>query len=174
MTYRVMPPQEPSVCSDHRPNTHAREGADRPGDPPRTPRTHAREEPATQSAPLRRAGRRCGYEGRDEVLAAAYRLTSALTELARDEDPSARRAGLLIARSVATATHKWADEATERSTKTRRDAERVAKALAALVDPPPPKPRASRRPPIPPANADEVALEEIAVNTAMLRRGERP
>lgn len=83
--------------------------------------------------PARRAGRQCGYSGRDELIAANRALGAALTRLARDADPSARQAGADIARAVAELVGQAVHLAGESSGRAQQAAEDVRRELPRLV-----------------------------------------
>lgn len=71
-------------------------------------------------APPRRSGRRCGYPGRDQLDLTLTLLRAALSELARDEDPEARRAGARLAEEVTETLDRLRDTAERASTRSRR------------------------------------------------------
>jgi hypothetical protein len=103
-----------------------------PGSPRRVQaRTHATGGPPVD-APPRRAGRRCGYEHRDELLVANRALGKALTALARDPDPAARAAGAGIAARVAQAVARAAAEADAVTSRSRRIAAELEQQLPKL------------------------------------------
>jgi len=74
----------------------------------------------TPTAPPRRSGRRCGYEHRDALLTANRALGKALTALARDPDPTARRFGAELAAEVARFVDDAAARADAASSRSRR------------------------------------------------------
>jgi hypothetical protein len=115
--------------------------APEPAPVPRVMRTRGciREEAAVpthkdgQPAPARRAGRQCGYEGREALIAATRGLGAALTRLARDRDPVARQAGADIAASLADLVARAAIMADESSSRSQHAAARMAEELPELT-----------------------------------------
>ncbi|MFG2016517.1 hypothetical protein [Actinomadura geliboluensis] len=98
--------------------------------------------PATvdeNGVPLQRKGRRCGWEGKDRYDFGATRLRTALTDLARDEDPAARVTGMRISDEVADLLHDFATRASNATSKARRakaTAEQLGKKLDQLMQNP--------------------------------------
>ena len=84
-------------------------------------------------APPRRSGRQCGYQGREQLAAANRALGAALTKLARDADPDARRAGALIAATMADLVGQAAHLARESTGPARRAAAQVQRQLPCLA-----------------------------------------
>lgn len=95
--------------------------------------------PATvdeHDAPLRRKGRRCGWEGKDRYDFGLTRLRVALTDLARDEDPAARVIGMQISDEVADLLLDFAiraDNATTKARRARAKVERLGEKLDQLM-----------------------------------------
>lgn len=100
---------------------------------PDTMTTDQPDEPGAQDAPERRKGRRCGWQGKDRYDFGAQRLRVALTALARDPDPAARRTGVEISDQAADALHALATRADNATTRARR-ADAKAERLRGQVD----------------------------------------
>lgn len=94
----------------------------------RAPHVHVRREGAagTPEAPGQRSGKQCGYSHREAVHDANKALGKALSVLARDRDPHARRAGADIAAAAAEIVGQLAFLATNASSVQRRAAADVA------------------------------------------------
>jgi len=100
-------------------------------DPTQPAAPAAREDQA--DAPPRRSGRWCGWENKPAFDAAAMRLRAALTRLARDPDPAARRTGVALSEECAEFMSAMATRA-DNATTTARRAEQQAARLSARLD----------------------------------------
>jgi hypothetical protein len=83
-------------------------------------------------APMRRAGKRAGYEGRAEYVMAEQRLRRALAQLAREVDPAARLAGAQLVAAATAILDELADRAEQASPTLRRRRARDARVLDRL------------------------------------------
>ncbi|MET7752594.1 hypothetical protein [Micromonospora sp. NPDC005367] len=88
--------------------------------------------PTAEDVPARRAGRQCGYEHRDTLITANRDLGAALSRLARDADPEARRAGAALAVEVAEFVRAAVVRADQSSGRARRAAADVERELPRL------------------------------------------
>jgi len=79
------------------------------------------------AAPLRRDKRRSGYPGKPELGIADARIRQALSVLARDPDPEARKAGVDLAAEAIAALNDFARRAEESSTRHKRLMAKVAR-----------------------------------------------
>jgi hypothetical protein len=73
-----------------------------------------------QEAPPRRTGKTPGYPGRPDLDAANARVRKALSQLARDADPEARKLGVALVAEVVNVLHATAERAEQSTTAYRR------------------------------------------------------
>lgn len=74
--------------------------------------TTTRNQNASDNAPPRRSGRRCGYPNNNQLDTARIALAATLTALARDPDPAIRQQGADLALEAAQTLTELANQAT--------------------------------------------------------------